>query len=119
MPSTWTEVVLAFPPCPPCPPWFKVQARWTALRCSEGRTGRNFTGRSGCASIPCAFRYGASHIGEGLELASTVGEEKMDNAAPGGDPRGQPLLRVSGLCVQFGGIVALEDMSFDVMQGRI
>jgi branched-chain amino acid transport system ATP-binding protein len=54
-----------------------------------------------------------------LELPSTVGEEKMDNAAPGGDPRGQPLLRVAGLSVQFGGIVALEDVSFDVIQGQI
>jgi len=90
-----------------------------ALRCSESPPGGNFTGRSGCASIRCAFRTGASHIGEGLELASTVGEEKMDNAAPGGDPRGQPLLRVSGLSVRFGGIVALEDVSFDVVQGQI
>jgi branched-chain amino acid transport system ATP-binding protein len=54
-----------------------------------------------------------------LELASTVGQEKMDNAAPGGNPRGQPLLRVSGLSVQFGGIVALDDVSFDVTQGQI
>jgi branched-chain amino acid transport system ATP-binding protein len=54
-----------------------------------------------------------------LELASTVGEEKKDNAAPGVAPRGQPLLRVSGLSVKFGGIVALEDVSFDVMQGQI
>jgi len=52
-------------------------------------------------------------------LASTVGEEKSDIAAPGSDPRGQPLLRISGLSVQFGGIVALEDVSFDVMQGQI
>ncbi len=52
-------------------------------------------------------------------MASTVGQENMNNAAPGGDPRGQSLLRVSGLSVQFGGIVALEDVSFDVMQGQI
>ncbi len=52
-------------------------------------------------------------------MTSTVGKEKMDNAAPEGDPRGQPLLRISGLSVQFGGIVALEDVSFDVMKGQI
>ena len=89
------------------------------MRCSESRPSHNFTGRRGYASIECAFWNGASHIGEGLELASTVGEEKKDNAAPGVGPRGQPLLRVSGLSVQFGGIVALEDVSFDVMQGQI
>ena len=52
-------------------------------------------------------------------MASTVGEEKMDHAAPEDDPRGQPLLRVSDLTVRFGGIVALEDVSFDVMAGQI
>ena len=52
-------------------------------------------------------------------MSSTVGEEKMDNAAPGSDPRGQALLRISGLSVQFGGIVALEDVSFEVTQGQI
>ena len=90
-----------------------------ALRCSESRPSRNFTGRRRCASIHGAFWNGASHIGEGLVLTSTVGKEKKDNAAPGGDPHGQPLLRISGLSVQFGGIVALEDVSFDVVQGQI
>ncbi len=58
-------------------------------------------------------------------LASTVGErEKSDNATPGigarEEPaRQEPLLRVSALTVRFGGIVALEDVSFDVMAGEI
>ena len=102
-----------------CPLWFKVRVRCAALRCSESRPRRKFTGRSGCASIQCAFRHGASHNGEGLELASTVGEEKLSNAAPGIGARGEPLLRVSDLTVRFGGIVALEDVSFDVMPGQI
>ncbi len=53
-------------------------------------------------------------------LASTVGEQKkMDSAIPGIGAREEPLLRVSDLTVRFGGIVALEDVSFDVMPGRI
>jgi branched-chain amino acid transport system ATP-binding protein len=53
-------------------------------------------------------------------LASTVGEqEKSENATPGIDARGEPLLRVSDLTVRFGGIVALEDVSFEVMRGQI
>src|SRR5258706_13721133 len=53
-------------------------------------------------------------------LASTLGEqEKSDNATPGIGAREEPLLRVSDLTVRFGGIVALEDVSFDVMAGQI
>ena len=53
-------------------------------------------------------------------LASTVGNRKeSDDATPGIGALGEPLLRVSGLTVRFGGIVALEDVSFDVMPGRI
>ena len=53
-------------------------------------------------------------------LASNVGEqEKSDTAAPGVGAREEPLLRVSDLTVRFGGIVALEDVSFDVMPGQI
>ena len=53
-------------------------------------------------------------------LASTTGEqEKTDNATPGTGAREAPLLRISGLTVRFGGIVALEDVSFDVMSGEI
>jgi branched-chain amino acid transport system ATP-binding protein len=53
-------------------------------------------------------------------LASTWGkQEKSENATPGIDARGEPLLRVSDLTVRFGGIVALEDVSFEVMRGQI
>ncbi|MBI3527957.1 MAG: ABC transporter ATP-binding protein [Betaproteobacteria bacterium] len=53
-------------------------------------------------------------------LASTVGEpEKSDNATPGIGAREEPLLRISDLTVRFGGIVALEAVSFDVMAGQI
>jgi len=53
-------------------------------------------------------------------LAGTLGEqEKSGNAAPGIGARDEPLLRVSDLTVRFGGIVALEDVSFDVMPGQI
>jgi branched-chain amino acid transport system ATP-binding protein len=53
-------------------------------------------------------------------LASTAGElghSEHTGAAAGHG--GEPLLRVSGLTVRFGGIVALEDVSFDVMAGQI
>jgi branched-chain amino acid transport system ATP-binding protein len=53
-------------------------------------------------------------------LASTVGEQKESHSAtPGIGARAEALLRVSGLTVRFGGIVALEDVSFDVTQGQI
>jgi branched-chain amino acid transport system ATP-binding protein len=53
-------------------------------------------------------------------LASTLGEqEKSENATPGIGARREPLLRVSNLTVRFGGIVALEDVSFDVIPGQI
>jgi branched-chain amino acid transport system ATP-binding protein len=53
-------------------------------------------------------------------LARTVGEqEKSDNAAPAIGARGELLLHVSNLTVRFGGIVALDDVSFDVMPGQI
>ncbi len=53
-------------------------------------------------------------------MASTTGEqEKTDNATPGPGACEEPLLRISGLTVRFGGIVALEDVSFDVMAGEI
>src|SRR5258708_1661998 len=114
-------LVSGFPPCPPCSPWFKVQASRVALRCSESPPGTD-------ASLPAASvvpvsraRSGTAHptTGEGSELASTVGEEKTDNAAPEIGARVESLLRVSGLTVHFGGIVALEEVSFDVMAGQI
>lgn len=52
--------------------------------------------------------------------ANSVGEQKKsDCAAQGFGARDEALLRISGLTVRFGGIVALEDVSFDVMPGRI
>ncbi len=35
------------------------------------------------------------------------------------DSTGEPLLRIRGLSVRFGGIVALEDVSFDVQAGHV
>jgi branched-chain amino acid transport system ATP-binding protein len=53
-------------------------------------------------------------------LASTAGvEEKSNNARPQIGASTDPLLRVSGLTVRFGGIVALDDVSFDVLPGQI
>jgi branched-chain amino acid transport system ATP-binding protein len=43
---------------------------------------------------------------------------KLDSALPAGE-REDAMLRISGLTVRFGGIVALEDVSFDVMAGQI
>lgn len=43
---------------------------------------------------------------------------KSDSALPAG-AREDAMLRISGLTVRFGGIVALEDVSFDVMAGQI
>ncbi|HYM01370.1 MAG TPA: ATP-binding cassette domain-containing protein, partial [Stellaceae bacterium] len=40
-------------------------------------------------------------------------------SAPTASDRGTPLLSISGLSVRFGGIIALEDVSFDVHQGQI
>ena len=52
-------------------------------------------------------------------LASTAVEQVSDGIAPTAGARGQPLLQVSNLTVRFGGIVALDDVSFDVMPGQI
>ena len=52
-------------------------------------------------------------------LASTAVEQISDGIAPPAGARDQPLLRVSNLTVRFGGIVALDDVSFDVMPGQI
>src|ERR1700722_14011512 len=49
------------------------------------------------------------------------------NASPAADPaptvvpaeNGEPLLRIQGLSVRFGGIVALDNVSFDVKAGQI
>jgi len=40
-------------------------------------------------------------------------------SAPTASDRGTPLLSISGLSVRFGGIIALEDVSFEVQQGQI
>ena len=52
-------------------------------------------------------------------LASTAVEQISHGVAPPAGVRDQPLLRVSNLTVRFGGIVALDDVSFDVMPGQI
>jgi branched-chain amino acid transport system ATP-binding protein len=52
-------------------------------------------------------------------LATSACEhENSDSASPAG-ARDDAMLRISGLTVRFGGIVALEDVSFDVMAGQI
>ena len=45
--------------------------------------------------------------------------KKTGDATPVAVAREEPLLCVSGLTVRFGGIVALEDVSFEVMPGQI
>ena len=52
-------------------------------------------------------------------LASTTVVRKVEGVASPGVARDQPLLRVFNLTVRFGGIVALDDVSFDVMPGQI
>jgi branched-chain amino acid transport system ATP-binding protein len=54
-----------------------------------------------------------------LALASTVGEIRPQPVPPGAVQRDDALLRISGLTVRFGGIVALEDVAFDVTRGQI
>jgi branched-chain amino acid transport system ATP-binding protein len=77
-----------------------------------------FTGDTRCASIGRASWAGASHNGEET-LASPAGESEQSADAPAADARDHPLLRISNLAVRFGGIVALDDMSFDVEEGQI
>ena len=52
-------------------------------------------------------------------MASTSIEQKSDGVAPFAGALDEPLLRVSKLTVRFGGIVALDDVSFDIMPGQI
>jgi len=52
-------------------------------------------------------------------LASIAGEQEAYGVAPAIGPGEEPLLRVAKLTVRFGGIVALDDVSFDVMPGQI
>jgi len=52
-------------------------------------------------------------------LASTAVEQRSVGVAPPAGVRDRALLRVSNLTVRFGGIVALDDVSFDVMPGQI
>ncbi len=56
--------------------------------------------------------------GEGM-LANSMVQEKVGGAASPDVARDQPLLRICNLTVRFGGIVALDDVSFDVMPGQI
>ena len=42
---------------------------------------------------------------------------RSDTAAP--SPDGPPLLRIDGLTVRFGGLVAVDDVSFEVRRGQI
>jgi branched-chain amino acid transport system ATP-binding protein len=62
----------------------------------------------------------AALLRNGVRLVQSVGTY----AAPNGTAAvaiadGAPLLRVAGLTVRFGGIVALDDVSFDVAPGQI
>jgi branched-chain amino acid transport system ATP-binding protein len=52
-------------------------------------------------------------------VVSTSREENSEDIASASAAREQPLLRVRNLTVRFGGIVALDDVSFDVMPGQI
>ena len=48
--------------------------------------------------------------------AQTLGRGAMTQAQP---PADRPLLSVCDVCVMFGGIVALNGVSFDLRQGQI
>jgi branched-chain amino acid transport system ATP-binding protein len=54
-----------------------------------------------------------------MVLASTASKQEQSASVPGSAEPGEPLLRISNLTVRFGGIVALDDVSFDVMPGQI
>src|SRR4029079_17926723 len=70
----------------------------------------------------CQYRLrvcsGACHT-KGEMLASIASEQEAYGVAPAIGPGDEPLLRVANLTVRFGGIVALDDVSFDVMPGQI
>ena len=93
-------------------------SRNVALRCSVKRAVPGFT----VLIHLCQYRQRVSvrriPYGEGM-LASTAVEQVSGGVAAPAGARDQPLLRVSNLTVRFGGIVALDDVSFDVMPGQI
>src|SRR3954468_12002105 len=61
-----------------------------------------------------------ANLDPGGKLARSLGaRDHMDSARPGVTVSAESLLRVSNITVRFGGIVALEDVSFDVMPGQI
>jgi branched-chain amino acid transport system ATP-binding protein len=102
----------------PCP-WFKD--RLDGSHCAAAKAVTAATLRSPVVVPVSGARFSVRRIPQqGGMLASTVGEqEQSDNATPEHGGRDEALLRVSGLTVRFGGVVALEDVSFDVMPGQI
>jgi len=82
---------------------------------------------SAACALPGSFIYASIGCASG-PVHPTPGEEKVanvaidratDGVAPASGARDEPLLRVANLTVRFGGIVALEDVSFDVVTGQI
>ena len=52
-------------------------------------------------------------------MANVAIDRATGGVSPAGGARGEPLLRVANLTVRFGGIIALDDVSFDVEPGQI
>src|SRR5437868_2463994 len=70
----------------------------------------------------CQYRRGiqSARLNPGGMLARSLGaRDHMDSARPAVTVGAESLLRVSNITVRFGGIVALEDVSFNVMPGQI
>ena len=88
------------------------------MRCSEKQALRLFAGLIQLCQYRLRVSVRRILQGEGM-LASNAGEQESDGVAPAAGARDEPLLRVSNLTVRFGGIVALDDVSFDVMPGQI
>jgi branched-chain amino acid transport system ATP-binding protein len=94
-----------------------IAAAKVALRCSENTPACRFTGPIHLCQY--RLRFGPAHPNwEGM-LASTAIERKSQGIALAAGAPDRPLLSVSNLTVRFGGIVALDDVSFDVMPGQI
>ncbi len=92
--------------------------RAIALRCSVTCAAGRFTGLIHLCQYRLRVSVRRIPYGEGM-LASIAVEQMSNGAATPAGAREQPLLRVSNLTVRFGGIVALDDVSFDVMPGQI
>jgi len=96
-----------------------VENRLAGLRCAAARNLRlRFTRLDHLCQYRLRVRSGAFHPGE-EKVANVAIDRATGGATPADGARGEPLLCVANLTVRFGGIVALDDVSFDVEPGQI